>query len=102
MPRLGVALLVCAALAAVALPTAASPTAERRAAPLAADRSGRTGNLIALVRSPRIAPLAARAKREALLVAAQGRISAVLDRSRASRVRSIPELGAVAVRPRPG
>ncbi len=37
-----------------------------------------------------------------LLDAARGRISAVLDRSRALPVRSIPELGAVAVRPAAG
>ncbi len=72
------------------------------AAPPAADRSGRTGNLIALVRSPRILAPAGEASRKARLDAARGRISAVLDRSGLPRVRSIPELGAVAVRPAPG
>jgi serine protease len=102
MDRLGVAGLVLAALAAVAIPSAASPTAQPAPASAAADRSGRTGNLIALVRSPRIVASPGEAKREELLDAARGRISAVLDRSGLSRVRSIPELDAVAVRPAPG
>ena len=102
MRRLGVAGLVFCALAAVAIPSAASPPAQPAPAPPAADRSGRTGNLIAMVRSPRIVAPAGEAMREALLDAARGRIEAVLDRSGLPRVRSIPELGAVAVRPAPG
>jgi serine protease len=102
MRRLGVAGLVFCALAAVAIPSAASPAAQPAPASPAAGRFGQTGNLIALVRSPRIVPPIGEAKREALLDAAKGRISAVLDRSGLSRVRSIPELGAVAVRPAPG
>ena len=102
MRRLGVAGLVFAALAAVAIPSAASPTAQPAPASAAADRSGRTGNLIALLRSPRMAAPPADAKREAPLDAAKVRISVVLGRSGLSRVRSIPELDAVAVRPAPG
>jgi len=102
MRHLGVAGFVFTALAAVAIPSAASPTAQPTPASPAADGSGRTGNLIALVRSPRIVDATGEAKRESLLDAARGRISAVLNRTGLSRVRSIPELGAVAVRPAPG
>ena len=66
------------------------------------DGSARTGNLIALVRSPRIAAGITESKRVSLLDTAKSRISAVVDRSGVSAVRSIPELGAVAVRPAAG
>src|SRR6266511_458693 len=99
MRRLGVAGLVFTALAAVAIPSAASPTSQPAPASPVADRSGLTGNLIALVRSPGIVAPTGEAMRQALLDAAQGRISAVLNRTGLSRVRSLPELGAVAVRP---
>jgi len=102
MRRFGVPGLVLLAVAAVAIPSAASPTAQPAPASPAADHSGRTGNLIALVRSPRIMASTGEAMREALLDAAQGRISAVLDRTGLPPVRSIAELGAVAVRPAPG
>ena len=101
MRRLGVAGLVFSALAAVAIPSAASPTAQPTPASPAADRSGRTGNLIAMVRSPRIVAPSGGAMREAVLDAAQGRIEDVLDRTALTRVRSIPELGAITVRPAP-
>ena len=90
------------ALAAVAIPSAASPTAQPASASPDADRSRETGNLIALVRAPRIGAATGEEKRKALVDVAKGRISALLDRSGLSRVRSIPELGAVAVRPGAG
>jgi subtilisin family serine protease len=102
MRRFGVAGLVFTALAAVAIPSAASPAAQPAPASPVADRSGLTGNLIVLVRSPGIVAPAGEPMREALLDAAQGRISAVLNRTGLSRVRSIPELGAVAARPARG
>jgi hypothetical protein len=103
MRRLGVAGVAFFALAVTAIPGAAVPRSHREApSPAAAERSGRTGNLIALVRSPRIPAPAGEALRKARLDAARGRISAVLDRSGLRRVRSIPVLGAVAVRPAPG
>ena len=102
MRRLGVAGLVFCALVGVAIPSEASPPAQPAGAPPAADRSGRTGNLIAWVRSPPIAVPGQAAKRGALLDAVRRRVSAVLDRSGLSRARSIPELGAVAVGPAPG
>ncbi len=54
------------------------------------------------MRSPRILAPDGEAARETLHDAASRRISAVLDRSGHSLVRSIPELGAVVVRPAPG
>jgi subtilisin family serine protease len=106
MRRLGVAGLVfCAlvlALAVAPIPDVASPADRNARASPAADRSGRTGNLIALVRAPRITASAGEAARETILDAAQRRISAVLDRSGDPRVRSLSELGAVVVRPGPG
>jgi subtilisin family serine protease len=99
MRRIGVAGLVFSALATVAIPSVASPTAQPTPASPAADHSGRTGNLIVMVRSPRIVAPTRATRREALLDSAQGRIEAVLDRTALTRVRSIPELGAVAVRP---
>ena len=101
MGRLAVAALVFCALAAVAIPSPAAPAARLGHLPLAADGSGRTGNLIASVRAPRIGARRGEAKRDALLAATRSRVSAVLDRSGLPRVRSIPELGAVAVRPAP-
>jgi serine protease len=102
MRRLGVAGLGFCAVAAVAIPSTASPSLQPARVSPTADRSGRTGNLIALVQSPRISARAGKVARETLLATARSRISAVLDRSGASRVHSIPELGAVAVRPAPG
>jgi serine protease len=102
MRRLGAAALVFCALAAVAIPGAAAPADPPARAWPAADRSGRTGNLIALVRSPRTFAPGADAAHERLLDAARRRISAVLERSEGAPVRSIPELGAVIVRPAPG
>jgi subtilisin family serine protease len=102
MRRLAVAGVVFCALAAVSVPGAASPTDRLARVSRATERSGQTGNLIALVRPPRIVAPAAEATGETLLDAAKRRISAVLDRTGSSRVRSIPELGAVAVRPAPG
>ena len=101
MRRLTVAGLGLCAVAAVAIPSASSSIANRGAAPPAAERSGRTGNLVVLLRSPGTVAPGGEGRPEAL-DAAQGRISAVLDRSRLSRVRSIPELGALAVRPAGG
>jgi subtilisin family serine protease len=83
MRRLGLAALVLAALAAAAIPCAASARQATASVTGSGESSGRTGNLIALVRSP-------------------ARISAVLERSGLPEVRSIPEIGAVAVRPAPG
>jgi serine protease len=101
MRRLRLAGLVLCALAAVTVPSAAAP-APQGAAPPAPEGLGRTGNLIALMRSPRILAPAGEALGKARLDVARGRISVVLDRSGLPRVRSIPELGAVAVRPAPG
>ena len=102
MRRLGLAGAVFAAAAAVAVPSAASPGGGPAPASPAAGGSERTGNLIALVGAPRIAAGIEQSKRESLVDAAKNRISAVVDRSGLSAVRSIPELGAVAVRPAPG
>ena len=100
MRRMGLAGLVF--VVAVAVPGAAAPGATPAAGPAAGDGSARTGNLIALVRSPRIAAGITESKRVSLLDTAKIRISAVVDRSGVSAVRSIPELGAVAVRPAAG
>ena len=100
MRRMGLAGLVF--VVAVAVPGAAAPGATPAAGPAAGDGSARTGNLIALVRSPRIAAGITESKRVSLLDTAKSRISAVVDRSGVSAVRSIPELGAVAVRPAAG
>jgi serine protease len=102
MRRLAVAGLAFCAVAAVAIPGKASPTDQLARASPAADRSGRTGNLVALLRPPRILATAGEATRETLLDAAKRRISGVLDRSGHSRVSSIPALGAVALRPPAG
>ena len=100
MRRMGLAGLLFAAT--VAVPGAVAPGLAPAAAPPAGDGSARTGDLIALVRSPRIAVAIEPSKRESLLDTTRRRISAVIARSGVSAVRSIPELGAVAVRPAPG
>ena len=102
MGRLGLAGLAFAAVAAVAVPSAAAPGPAPAPVPPGAGRSARTGNLIALVRSPRIAMGIGESKRESRLDTVSSRMSAVVDRTGVSAVRSIPELGAVAVRPAPG
>src|SRR3954470_110595 len=103
MGRLGLAGLGFAAVAAVGVPSPAAPgAAPARVSPAGVGGSARTGNLIALVRSPRIAVGIGQSKRESRLDTAKSRLSAVVDRSGVSAVRSIPELGAVAVRPAPG
>lgn len=101
MRRFALGGLVFCVSAAVAIPGEASPTAPGGTA-RTGERSGRTGNLVVTVRSPQITALPGEAKRKALMAVARGRISAVLDRSGLTRVRSIPELGAVAIRPAPG
>jgi serine protease len=103
MGRLGLAGLAFAAVAAVAVPSAAAPRAAPAPfSPAAAGGSARTGNLIALVRSPRIAVGIGQSRRDSRLDTARSRMAAVVDRSGVSAVRSIPELGAVAVRPASG
>jgi subtilisin family serine protease len=102
MRRLGLAGLSFAAWAAVVVPSAAAPGPTPAPAGAADAHPGRTGNLVALVRSPRIAAGVERSGRESLLDTAKSRISGVVDRTGLSAVRSIPELGAVAVRPAPG
>ena len=87
MRRMGLAGLVF--VVAVAVPGAAAPGATPAAGPAAGDGSARTGSLIALVRSPRIAGIT-ESKRASLLDTAKSRISAVVDRSGVSAVRSIP------------
>ena len=87
MRRLGVAVVAFCALAVIAIPGTAAPRSHGEAASPAAERSGRTGNLIALVRSPRTLTPAGEAVRRARLDAARGRISAVLDRSGLTGVR---------------
>ena len=100
MRRMGLAGLLFAAT--VAVPGAVAPGLAPAAASPGGDGSARTGDLIALVRSPRIAVAIEPSKRESLLDTTRRRISAVIARSGVSAVRSIPELGAVAVRPAPG
>lgn len=102
MRRLGLAALGLAASAAVAIPCAASagPVPASPSGP--GDGSGRTGNLIALLRSPRIPAGIGEVKRASLLATARARVSAVLDRTGLAEVRSIPDIGAVALRPTPG
>ena len=102
MRRFALAGLVFCVLATVAIPSSASLPAQRGVTEPASERSGRTGNLIATVQSPQIPAFGGEAKREALVAAARASISAVLGRSGLARVRSIPELGAVAVRPARG
>jgi subtilisin family serine protease len=102
MRRFAVAGLVFCVLATVAIPSPASPPAQGGDTEPSAERPRRTGNLIATVRPPRIPSPRGEATREALVALARGRISAVLDRTGLPRVRSILELGAVAVRPAGG
>jgi subtilisin family serine protease len=102
MRRLGLAGLAFAAWAAVAVPSAAAPGSASAPTGAPAAHPGRTGNLIAFVRSPRIPVGVEPATRESLLDAAKSRISGVVDRSGLSAVLSIPALGAVAVRRAPG
>ncbi len=102
MGRLGLAGLAFAAVAAVAVPSAAAPGPAPAPVPPGAGSSARTGNLIALVRSPRLAMGIGQSKRESRLDTVRSRMSAVVDRTGVSAVRSIPELAAVAVQPAPG
>jgi subtilisin family serine protease len=102
MRALGVAGLLFCVLTAVAIPGTASPASQPARVSPPGERAGRTGDLIAFVRPPRIGGDAAAKAREARVSAARGRISAVLDRTGLSGVRSIPEIGALAVRPAPG
>src|SRR5215218_139430 len=102
MRRLAAAGLVFAASAAVAIPHSASAGGGGTRVAGEADGSGRTGNLIALVRTPGPSSGSEEGRGSLLYRAARDRISAVLDRSRLRAVRSIPQIGAVAVQPAPG
>jgi subtilisin family serine protease len=101
MRKLGAAGLLFSVLAAVAIPDTASPAPQPARVSHSGELVGRTGDLIAFVRPPRIAGDTGATARKASISAAEARISAVLDRTGLSPVRSIPEIGALAVRPAP-
>lgn len=98
MRRLGLAGLVLGAAAAVGILGAADAGASSESA-AGAEGGGRTGNLIAFVRSPGIGPGSGGPKRQARLGAARDRIAALLERTHLDAVHSIPDIGAVSVRP---